>query len=178
MRGILSKALLALCASGMASTAQAAININFDTLTGAEYDTAGVFVTGDLSFTGSVDDGGGLDSVLLEIWDDGALKFTDTFELAVGSSGSFHFEAFYAGLVGTAAPGIGVYVSDGGNTVISLDPFFLPHYADPGQCRENCGPTGAVPEPATWAMMLMGFGATGFALRKGRRRKTALAQAA
>jgi hypothetical protein len=27
---------------------------------------------------------------------------------------------------------------------------------------------GAVPEPATWAMMLIGFGATGFALRRGR----------
>ena len=25
---------------------------------------------------------------------------------------------------------------------------------------------GAVPEPGTWAMMLMGFGATGFAMRR------------
>jgi hypothetical protein len=33
---------------------------------------------------------------------------------------------------------------------------------------------GAVPEPATWAMMLLGFGAIGFALRRGRR-KAALA---
>ena len=33
----------------------------------------------------------------------------------------------------------------------------------------------AVPEPATWAMMLMGFGATGFAMR--RRRSTALKMA-
>ncbi|MBA2466428.1 MAG: PEPxxWA-CTERM sorting domain-containing protein, partial [Sphingomonas sp.] len=30
---------------------------------------------------------------------------------------------------------------------------------------------GAVPEPATWAMMLIGFGATGAAMR--RRRKVA-----
>ena len=37
-------------------------------------------------------------------------------------------------------------------------------------------PTGAVPEPATWAMMLMGFGAVGYSIR--RRRKTTLAQVA
>ena len=30
-------------------------------------------------------------------------------------------------------------------------------------------PTGAVPEPSTWAMMLLGFGAVGMALRRGRR---------
>lgn len=36
--------------------------------------------------------------------------------------------------------------------------------------------TPPVPEPATWAMMLLGFGATGFALR--RRRRTGIAQLA
>ena len=30
-------------------------------------------------------------------------------------------------------------------------------------------PGGAVPEPATWAMMLMGFGAAGYAMRRRRR---------
>jgi hypothetical protein len=29
--------------------------------------------------------------------------------------------------------------------------------------------TGAVPEPATWAMMLMGFGAVGFSMRRARK---------
>ncbi len=33
--------------------------------------------------------------------------------------------------------------------------------------------TGAVPEPSTWAMMLIGFGATGFAMRR-RRAKVAV----
>lgn len=38
-------------------------------------------------------------------------------------------------------------------------------------------PAGAVPEPATWAMMLLGFGAIGFSLRS-RRRHPVLAQLA
>jgi hypothetical protein len=38
-------------------------------------------------------------------------------------------------------------------------------------------PPPAVPEPATWAMMLAGFGATGFAMRRARR-KNLLAQIA
>jgi hypothetical protein len=36
----------------------------------------------------------------------------------------------------------------------------------------------AVPEPATWAMMLAGFGAIGFSLRRRSRSRTVLAQAA
>lgn len=39
-------------------------------------------------------------------------------------------------------------------------------------------PPGGVPEPATWAMMIAGFGATGFALRRSRRRKALLTQLA
>ena len=37
-------------------------------------------------------------------------------------------------------------------------------------------PGGAVPEPGTWVMMLMGFGAAGYAMR--RRRKVSIAQVA
>lgn len=38
--------------------------------------------------------------------------------------------------------------------------------------------TGAVPEPATWAMMLLGFGGIGVAMRRSRRRGSALMQVA
>lgn len=37
---------------------------------------------------------------------------------------------------------------------------------------------GAVPEPATWAMMLMGFGVAGAALRRSRRKTSLIAQIA
>lgn len=39
-------------------------------------------------------------------------------------------------------------------------------------------PPGGVPEPATWAMMLMGFGAAGVSMRRSRRRKAELLQIA
>lgn len=37
---------------------------------------------------------------------------------------------------------------------------------------------GAVPEPATWAMMLLGFGATGMSIRASRRKRSAATAAA
>jgi hypothetical protein len=37
----------------------------------------------------------------------------------------------------------------------------------------NAGPTGAVPEPATWAMMILGMGAVGYAMRHAKRRSDA-----
>jgi hypothetical protein len=36
----------------------------------------------------------------------------------------------------------------------------------------------AIPEPSTWAMMLLGFGACGVAIRRSRRRKTLVGQLA
>jgi len=40
------------------------------------------------------------------------------------------------------------------------------------------GSTPSVPEPATWGLMLLGFGGMGFALRRGRRRNATLMQIA
>jgi hypothetical protein len=38
------------------------------------------------------------------------------------------------------------------------------------------GGTPPVPEPATWAMMVLGFGAAGFAMRRNRRKATLISQ--
>ena len=50
------------------------------------------------------------------------------------------------------------------NTVVSLDVAFSPN-------------TGAVPEPSAWAMMLIGFGFVGGAMRARRRQKLAVSYA-
>jgi hypothetical protein len=42
---------------------------------------------------------------------------------------------------------------------------------------ENVSLSGAVPEPATWAMMIFGFGAVGGAMRTAQRRRAVLATA-
>lgn len=50
--------------------------------------------------------------------------------------------------------------------------------ANSGAILETAPPPPGVPEPATWAMMLVGFGVTGFAMRRSRRRQPAFAQIA
>jgi PEP-CTERM motif len=160
----------ALCA--MASSAQAASGFAFLNLSGAEYDTAGVFVLGDIKFTGTVDDGGGLDKVHFTLWDDGVHKFDADYSVAVGTTGTFHFEVYYPGLVGTAAQGVGLYLYDSPSTAIAtfIDPYNVPHYKDPSQCQKDCGPVPGVPEPSEYAMMLMGLGVVGYLARRRKSR--------
>jgi type 1 fimbria pilin len=154
---------VSLCA--LVGSANAATGLSFANLSGAEYDTAGVFITGDINFTGTVDDGGGFDRVTFNLWDDGALKFTQVYQVALGLLGTFHFDTFYAGLVGTTARGVGLELLDSAGGV-SIDPYDVPHYADPSQCRVDCGPVSTVPEPETYAMMLAGLGIMGAVARR------------
>ena len=170
---------MALAASG---SAFAAGNFSFGDLGGAEYDSAGVFVYGNVNFSATVDDGGGMDQVLFRLYDDGVVEYEETFSLAVGASGSFDFATSYAGLVGTQAPGIGLYLYDLPGTPKSycVDPYYLPHYADPSWCSLDCGPgprgpipaglVPGIPEPSTWAMTVFGLGLIGAGIRRRPRR--------
>lgn len=159
----------ALVASALAMPASAATNFSFQNLVGAEYDTAGVYVSGDLLFDGTTDDGTGFDFVTFRLWDDSVVKFEQTYSGVVGSPNVFHFSVYYPGLVAQGAEGVGLYAYDDPDTgyALRLDPYNPPHYADPGQCQRDCGP-GAVPEPTTWLLLVSGFGILGGALRSRR----------
>lgn len=160
---------LGLASAGPVASATA---LSFSGLSGAEYDTAGVYVLGDINFTGDTDDGGGMDDILFRLWDDGIVKFSQTYSLAVGTSGSFHFEVFYAGLVGTAAQGVGLYLYDLPTDSLAtyIDPYDVPHYRDPSECQVDCGPA-AVPLPAALPMLLVGLGGIAGVAGFGRRRR-------
>ncbi|HEV2044382.1 MAG TPA: CHRD domain-containing protein, partial [Sphingomicrobium sp.] len=76
--------------------------------------------------------------------------------------------------------------ANGGNTAGAEAAFFAglqtgraylnvhTNFAPGGEIRGNLA---AVPEPATWAMMLLGFGAIGFALRRRKRTELTFRQA-
>lgn len=150
---------------GAAPATWAANSFSFSDLTGAEYDTAGVYVKGKYSFTGDTDDGGGLDEVIFQLWDDGVQKFTQTSSVSLLSSGTFSFEVWYSGLVGTSAPGVGLVLVDNGGYELVIDPYYVPHYADPSDCEVDCGPV-ETPEPGTVALLGLGLGLLGVTRRR------------
>jgi hypothetical protein len=61
------------------------------------------------------------------------------------------------------------YIFDYGHNVLPLG---SDYYSESWVVR---GAQGAVPEPATWAMMIAGFGAVGFAMRRRRNVKVSFA---
>lgn len=72
-------------------------------------------------------------------------------------------------------------VGDGSGAGIAFNAFAdnLALTTTSGTNRVNfAAPSGAVPEPATWAMMLVGFGGMGAAMRRNRRKENAILQAA
>jgi hypothetical protein len=76
------------------------------------------------------------------------------------------------------------FLTADGEAILNLHYYFLTG-GDPGgtansirQVRINLAENGAVPEPATWAMMLLGFGAVGAAMRRSRKKGVLVSQLA
>jgi hypothetical protein len=150
----------ALLSLGLAGQANAAIDLSFENLVGAEYDTIGFNIYGDVVFTGTTDDGAGFDEVLFEVWDDGNLLHSQNLLGTIGLQNSFAFDLWFPGLIMQGAAGVGLYLEDEGQTKVAIGNYNPPHLPDPG----------AVPEPATWAMLVTGFALAGAAMRARRTR--------
>jgi len=117
-----------------------------------------------LSFTLTGLGGGTADS---EIWDNVYSTVTHSFSGAgIGLLlGNGHIATIYD---------VAGYAPCPGATCISVAPTSNSAYWDPGAAGRLV--ISAVPEPATWAMFLLGFGGIGFMLR-GSRRQPAVAAA-
>ena len=100
-----------------------------------------VTVAGDL--TGTDDDGGGLDQVRFELWDDGTMKDSEVVAIPVGATQAVSVTMSFLGLYQTGAPGVGVYLSDlpSETGLYSVDPFF------PTDVAGTCPKCGASPRP-------------------------------
>jgi hypothetical protein len=76
-----------------------------------------------------------------------------------------------------AFTGGGIFSGNIGGVAFDATPGNFVFSTQGGQSTTFSATTVALPEPGTWGMMLLGFGAIGFAMRR-RRRTTALAQIA
>ena len=117
-----------------------------------------------------------------------AFSFTNPFDTTGGSitGESFGFYQLFTSC-GLFAGGCGAVVwdgpaifnfGDGGSFSVALDNVT---FGTPGNAQVGGTFTllsNSVPEPATWAMMLMGFGAVGFSMRRKRASQRPLAQLA
>ena len=87
----------------------------------------------------------------------------------------FPYESFAGVLVPHAVDELGFYVEIAGGW-LPADGYGVPNgfpWSQEGYTLATFAPTSAVPEPATWSMMIVGFGVIGGAVR--RRRPAALA---
>ena len=81
------------------------------------------------------------------------------------------------GLAATVGqPGFGIFLPQGAVTGQNVSTFYFGYDDQPTNPDRDFddmiirATVQAVPEPATWAMMLVGFGAIGFAMRRSRKR--------
>lgn len=145
-------------------------------LTGATIsgnDTEGL-ISGDIFLTSNA----GMEWIELAFFDvtGGTIEFTLS---AIDSAGAAEADEFFSYLLDPNGANRFAFQAVDGESITNLAYNIVGGTADGlRQVRIASTASGVppIPEPATWAMMLMGFGAAGFALR--RKRRTLLAQMA
>lgn len=134
-------------------------------------------------FTGNVlSNSDANDAILDEALGDLGVEFTDFNDyVKIDDFGDDPLLEFGMELTGLNIIGIHFGAQGGGFTGFFLFDFDTPTSSITTTFQGASGGLivpGAVPEPGTWAMMLLGFGAIGMTIRRSRRRSTSLPQAA
>jgi hypothetical protein len=138
-------------------------------LAGTADDCGGVEITGHVTATGSVNDSGGNDNFVVQLFDDQIVKGTASFSVPVDQTQGFDFQFLFPGPVLTGAPGVGIVVSEVplGQPITFVDPFFPVTVSG---C--TIGQASKVPTLSNWAlgstaaMLLVLAGWFGFSRRK------------
>ncbi len=104
-------------------------------------------VTFTIHVTGTTDDGSGQDQIDVQIWDDGVLKVSGSYSVAVDATVDITDTLNWSGPIGASALGVGVELVDmpGGGFLDGVDPFVL-------DGEDGCGditPTPFEPVPVT-----------------------------
>lgn len=113
------------------------------------------------TYTGTTNDGSGFDDVRVVVWDDGVMKDSRDFEVAVGATVDVSTFLSFVGLYGSGAPGVGIQIldiDDAGSIVdglFSQDPFF-PEDVD-GPCEFNVERIGGENRIETAALLAQRF---------------------
>ena len=140
-----------------------------------------VVITGTFAITGTVDEGGGAETIAVNVWDDGNFITSVSATVPVGFTRTYTFTISYSGTVLGGAPGVGVYLED------AVGPAATQTFAQNGSlaatAADNCPPVGnsislladgqSVPAlgPAAAGLLAGAIGVLG-ALRRRRAAKT------
>jgi len=114
------------------------------------------------------------------LWDqfgfpDAVIGYADVTFFSADFGGGLELDDFYGNALLLSTEGPQLYTGDESNPMFNLGTFELTEYQGSGHYVLNIAAAGGgspAPEPASWAMMLGGFGMVGGALRN--RRKSAV----
>jgi len=113
---------------------------------------------------GTVNDGGGMDNITFEVWDDGALKDSETISIPVGETQTINVTLSFEGLFGTGNPGVGLYCPE---LNYEEDPFY------PTEVQGRCPSEATVPTLNEWGMIVLSMLIATIAVVQIRRRNQA-----
>lgn len=149
------------------SQAQAAVRYDFEALSSFPAGTAPDVITGSISFVAADFIGSATDAPLTNCLANGSATGALTCRQVTFSPGLFGYDAvnFGVGLADGSTAGPLYYFNPGAFAAVGVYNTVLFDADQAGRLTVTNLSTGAVPEPASWAMMMTGFGMVGGALR-------------